>query len=421
MKVKLSDIKIGDRQRRIVKNVDKLAQSIAKYGLLEPIVLDRDNNLIAGYRRLKAHELLRIDEIEANYIDEIDEYERQEIELEENLMRENLTWWEEDLARAKLDELKKKLYGAKVFGGEWSTEDTADSLGESVSLVRTSLQMAKAIEEIPELKEEKTRSAAIKRLKEMKAKVVRKELARRMEGRSDLVRVVKGDALSVLGEMEAESVDMVVCDPPFGVGLDEMVKLMGVKKYEGGYEDQMEVAKNLFKRVIPLIWRVMKEGSHLYLFYPIGVLHSFVFSELEKTFDFVDPIPLIWYKHMGGFTVNSLKRYHPHYQPFFFAQKGKRDLNQGVQVGNVFDVEGVTKRNHPAEMPVELFEILIEKSTEIGETVLDPFCGSGASMVAAVRKKRRGVGIEKEEKFYDLILARLAEEMRVVSGKEEET
>jgi site-specific DNA-methyltransferase (adenine-specific) len=412
MRIKLSEIKVGDRLRRSIGDIDKLALSINKYGLLHPIIIDRENNLIAGCRRLEACKLLKWGEIEVKYMDELDSFQKKEIELEENLMRSDLTWQEQVFAKKQLDEIKKRVYGAAAYvEGGWGIEDTANVLGESASLTQRDIILAKAIEVMPELAKEKSKSHAFKRLKQERDSVNREIKIKRLEdehrGKADdeLVKVICGDSVRVLREMGDESFDMCIADPPFGVNLDVMAKVGGTTTYDV-YDDEKSDVLEMVRLVIKEVVRVLKPNSHFYLFFPhLHYLHFFKF--LKENFTFVDHIPLIWNKGVGGFTVNPLKRYMPHCQPIFFARKGERNLTKGM--GNIFHVEPVRKKLHPAEMPSELMEILVEQSSLPGEIILDPFCGSGPVLVAAKRLRRRALGIELSEEYTRIIKEKLME------------
>lgn len=93
-KVLISQIKVGDRRRDEMGDIAGLAKSIEKHGLLHPIVVDADHNLVAGERRLRAHEHLGRAWIEARQLGDLTDAELREIELEENLRRKDLTSYE---------------------------------------------------------------------------------------------------------------------------------------------------------------------------------------------------------------------------------------------------------------------------------------------------------------------------------------
>jgi hypothetical protein len=94
MKLVIDDIQIGERRRQEMGDVNSLAESIGRYGLLHPVVVDADGRLVAGGRRILACEQLGWREIEARSLGDLTESERREIELEENLRRKDLTEYE---------------------------------------------------------------------------------------------------------------------------------------------------------------------------------------------------------------------------------------------------------------------------------------------------------------------------------------
>lgn len=95
MKILIPDVIVGERRRQDLGDLDGLAESIDKYGLLHPIVIDSSNTLVAGERRLRACEQLGWREIDAKALGDLTDSGRREIELEENLRRKDLTEFEQ--------------------------------------------------------------------------------------------------------------------------------------------------------------------------------------------------------------------------------------------------------------------------------------------------------------------------------------
>lgn len=93
--VSIGDVVVGERRREDLGDVAALAESIAKYGLLHPIVIDDDKRLVAGERRLRACQRLGWSTIEATPIGLLTDAALREIELEENLRRKDLTAYEQ--------------------------------------------------------------------------------------------------------------------------------------------------------------------------------------------------------------------------------------------------------------------------------------------------------------------------------------
>lgn len=118
----IAEITVGERRREDFGDIDGLAANIAKRGLLHPIVVDGAGNLVAGERRLRACQLLGWTDVPTRDLGDLTEAERQEIELEENLHRKDLTPYE----RAKT--LAERAGAAAVV-----LREQADSLAESAN------------------------------------------------------------------------------------------------------------------------------------------------------------------------------------------------------------------------------------------------------------------------------------------------
>lgn len=83
-----------------------------------------------------------------------------------------------------------------------------------------------------------------------------------------------------------------------------------------------------------------------------------------------------------------------------FAKKRKQIFNQHCK-HNVFNFPVARKRVHPTEKPLELFEYLIESSSNIGDVVLDPCIGGGTTAVACLNLKRNYIGVELNEEYFN--------------------
>lgn len=174
-RVFISEINVGVRRREDLGDIAALAENIAKRGLLHPIVVDDKLNLVAGERRLRAHELLGEREIFVRYLRELSEDERREIELEENDFRLDLSAYERSKNLKELAETAAKNIAAEF--SELSSENSKSGRGRPQSPVsdekvaertgksRTAIRKAKehfdAVESHPELKDVPTQKDAI--------------------------------------------------------------------------------------------------------------------------------------------------------------------------------------------------------------------------------------------------------------------
>ena len=104
-KIAVDKVKVSDRVREDYGDMETLKNSINKYGLLNPIIIDSKFNLIAGARRLRAAKELKLQEIEASIIDETTRLVQFDMEMQENLVRKDFT---EDEIHKSID-MKKRL------------------------------------------------------------------------------------------------------------------------------------------------------------------------------------------------------------------------------------------------------------------------------------------------------------------------
>lgn len=115
MLVPIKDIKIKKRVRKDLGNLEDLKDSLRLYGLLNPITLNRDYELIAGERRLQAATQLGWTNINANIVDNLSEVEELEMELEENNQRKEFTETELLEGYKRLERLRNPGFFYKIF------------------------------------------------------------------------------------------------------------------------------------------------------------------------------------------------------------------------------------------------------------------------------------------------------------------
>ena len=410
--MKIDAITIGaDRQRKDIGELEGLAGSIKRVGLIHPIIVDEDNILISGERRLRACRLLGWEEIDTKQRKDLSDSEKREIELEENIRRKALSWQEEVSAKAELDAMQREEFG-DAYGGQgdigWKVKDTATMLGESVGTVSMDIQLANAIKQFPQLKDEPNKAQAMNKYTRLLDKMVREVLVEekdKKEVSSKSYEVFCGDCCEELGRIPPNSIDCIITDPPFGVGLDKAFDFK--KKYDEAYvfEDTKEHWNELLGKVMPELYRVLKDDGHMYIFFPSKHIEEMIYQLNHVKFDF-DPIPNIWIKGASAGTVyQPHQRFRPNYEPFFFCWKSNpRPL--AYSRGAVFDFPGIAgqTKKHPAEKPSSLARELCLLSTVEGETILDPFAGVGSLLKTCLKLKRKVIGIELDPKYYNIIV-----------------
>lgn len=115
MQIRIEDIIVKKRVRRDLGDLRPLMKSLQSYGLLNPIILNRQNELIAGHRRLESAKMLGWRTIQAVILDKESELEKLELELEENLHRRNLSADELSDGYARLEQLSNPGFFTRLW------------------------------------------------------------------------------------------------------------------------------------------------------------------------------------------------------------------------------------------------------------------------------------------------------------------
>ena len=209
-------------------------------------------------------------------------------------------------------------------------------------------------------------------------------------------KLIKGDCLEVMSKAKGNSVDLLLCDPPYGMSFQSNHRKV---KYDKINNDN---SLEWLDEWISLVDNVLKDNSHGYVF--CSFHHVDVFKQaLEKKFKIKNI--LIWEKNNTG--MGDLKGdYAPKYEMIIYFHKGRR-LMEGKRHANIFKFRKTGNKNHPTEKPVDLLEFLIKNSSKEGETVLDSFMGSGSTGVACINTNRNFIGIEMDDKYFEIATNRI--------------
>lgn len=207
-------------------------------------------------------------------------------------------------------------------------------------------------------------------------------------------QIIHGDALDVLQKFPDNSVDLILTDPPFKVS----------QMYGGGTDADNLMNVSSILRVIPEISRVIKEGHFAVFFYDNRIL-PFLFEAVRGT-ELVYRRCLYLYRKWGN--ANRWMGWMQCTDPICFFVKGHTEPF-------AVDVRGKVKHdcyvksspeavntNHPAQKPLNILKDIIQWCSNKGEIVLDPYCGSGTTLIAADNLERKWVGIEIEQKYVEL-------------------
>lgn len=217
----------------------------------------------------------------------------------------------------------------------------------------------------------------------------------------------------ILPSISSESVDLIVTDPPYG---------MSYKSNMQGFDNRTGTCiktnkKSYFKEIandkeLPLNWlkdayRILKNNSAIYIFCRWDKWSQLEAKVQECGFNIKNMIVINKSNHGMGDLEGS---YAPKHELLMFAVKGRHKLNFEKRLSDVWNMRVLfsgAKRFHPNQKHESWVENCILLSSKEGDTVLDPFCGSGSFLVCAKKMKRKYIGIELDEEYYNISQQRL--------------
>ncbi|EIU6827827.1 MULTISPECIES: DNA-methyltransferase [Vibrio] len=203
------------------------------------------------------------------------------------------------------------------------------------------------------------------------------------------MQVFKEDAVEWLSTLADASVDLVITDPPYE-SLEKHRKIgttTRLKVSKASSNQWFQIFPNeRFESLLQEMYRVLKKNSHFYLFCDQETM--FVIKPIAEKVGFKFWKPIVWDK----VTIGMGYHYRARHEYILFFEKGKRKLND-LGVPDILQSKRVY-RGYPTEKPVDLLEVLISQSTTEGELVMDPFFGSGSTLVAAKKLNRNYIGCD---------------------------
>ena len=243
-------------------------------------------------------------------------------------------------------------------------------------------------------------------------------------------RIIQGDSLEILSnEVCDNSIDLIFVDPPYNIG-----------KNFNGHKDKWATDEDYLNwcyKWIDLCIKKLKPNGSMYIMTSTQFMPFFdIFIRRKMTI----LSRLVWYYDSSG--VQAKKHYGSMYEPILFCVKNpenytfnadeilveaktgaKRKLidyrknppqvyNSEKIPGNVWEFARVRYRmdeyeNHPTQKPIALLERIIKASTNVGDTVLDPFSGTFTTSFVAKQLNRKSIGIEMQEDYVKIGLRRL--------------
>lgn len=219
--------------------------------------------------------------------------------------------------------------------------------------------------------------------------------------------VIQGDCLENMALLEEASVDLVLTDPPYGMAFKSGMAAKGFEK-DAIANDDFEAWRTKFPRWVRAMKRVLKPGGTCIMFTSGGKnpgALAWAIIEAEEIFGWAEL--LIWDRCDLGMGF----KYRPIWDGVLWTEKDGAEAKWfgGNAQGAIIRAPRIIPKagEHPTPKPVSLLGGFIERHTEPGDRVLDPFCGEGPTLEAAHLLKRQWLGIELSDKWHARAKARM--------------
>ncbi len=379
------------------KQVTQIINSIKEFKFNNPILIDENNEIIAGHGRLLAAKHLGMTEVPIIRLTHLTAPQKRAYRIADNKLTENGEW--------DIDMLKLEFSNLEKLNLDFNLDITGFDNIEIDNLLNPA-QADERLNNIPFIDE--------------------KEIVSKPGDIWQLGthRIICADALkqeSFAALMGEEKADMVFTDPPYNVRIEGHVCGKGVNKHKEFAMASGELSENEFTRFLSqnfgLLKDFSKDGSLHYIC--MDWRHVGEISAAGRIYDDFKNI-CVWNKNNAG--MGSL--YRSKHELIFLFKNGTTPHTNNVELGvhgryraNVWDYAGVNSfgknrellKLHPTVKPVEMiWDAILDVSTR-GNVVLDSFLGSGSTLIACEKAKRVCRGIELEPLYIDTTIRRWQE------------
>lgn len=361
--LKLGDIHPYEKNpRNNDQAVDAVAASIKEFGFKVPIIIDKDNVIVAGHTRYKAATKLGFDEVPCIKADDLSEEQIKAFRLADNKVAE-LAEWDFKLLGEELEGLTMDM---EQFGFEMEEEET-----EVVE------------DEVPDIPEE----------------------AKSKYGDIYLLgnhRLMCGDSTKhedVEKLMNGNKVDLLITDPPYNVDYEGS---NGMKIQNDKFEEGEEFCQFLTD-AFSCADSVMKPGAVFYIWHADS--EGYNFRKACQNINWKVRECLIWAKNS---LVMGRQDYQWQHEPCLYGWKEGTHLwaSDRKQTTLLHFDKPMKNDIHPTMKPIALFDYQIKNNTKQGDVVLDLFGGSGTTIMACEQNHRVAYSMELDPRYVDAIVQR---------------
>lgn len=384
------------RQRRALTGIPELADSIKRLGLIHPIVITKDQVLVAGERRLEACKSLGWTSIPIQFVEDLDPMVLHLIELEENVKRVDLTWQDRVAAVEAYHEIRKTLEP------EWTYEKTSEAIGLPRQHVNDYVAVAK------EIKAGNTKVTSAPKYSIARGIVVRAEDRKKgaeidkvheiigQEKPKEIEAIINSSFLDWAPGYSGPRFNFIHCDFPYGIGADTFDQ--GAAPLHGGYADTRDTYFSLLECLAANIDRIALGSCHLMFWMSMRYYQETLdFFESRTPFE-MNFMPLIWHKtDNSGIIPDAQRGPRQVYETCLFGSRGDRKIVRAKS--NAYGAPS-QKDIHMSIKPVPVLNHFFEMFVDNSTLMLDPTCGSGSALRAAETLHAQTVlGLEINSEF----------------------
>jgi DNA modification methylase len=394
----------GNSRAHRKSQIRKLAHSIKAHSFISPVLIDPDNNVVAGHGRIEAANYLNMVEVPTIRVGHLNAAQIQALALADNRLHDESNW-NDGLLAIQLKQLSD-------LGIDFDIETTGFDLGEiDVRIEGLEIKSVDQDERDDRLPPE-TRQDAVSRTGDLW-----------VLGRH---RVICGNALDSAAFsrlMDAELATAIITDPPFNVKIDGHVSGLGADQHREFAMASGEMTSGAFQEFLTnatgLLARHSLDGSLHFIFMDWRHLPEALAACGSSYAAFKNLC--VWSKHNAG--MGSF--YRSQHELVLVFKHGRGRHRNNIELGrygrhrsNVWSYPSANNfgRNngedskllklHPTVKPVAMLADAIMDCTARGDLVLDSFLGSGSTLVAAEKVGRRCCGLEIDPLYVDLIIRR---------------
>lgn len=399
----IKDLKFDDKNfnKHTEFGMSLLEKSLRENGAGRSILLDRDNNIIAGNGVVEAAGQIGLDKVKIVEAkgDEIIAVKRTDISLNSKKGREmaladNATAkadieWDEEALKSEFDEEEMKEWGVDM---EWSEDTEVEE------------------DEAPEVNANEPADSELGKVYHL--------------GEHRLMCGDSADAGSVAILMDGQKADMVFTDPPYNVAIGDKNKALNAfaahKRIERNLEgDVFKTDEEAGEKLWLPAFRNMLDNSNdscaIYVTMPQGGTHMMMMM-MDKA-GWQVKHELIWVKNSPTFSMGRLDYDYQHEPICFGWNKNHKKISKGKFTKSIWEIDKPRKDGeHPTMKPIELIANALQNSSENNDKIMDLFGGSGSTLIACEQLGRKCYMMELDPKYCDVIRKRY---WKFVTGSEE--